>query len=110
MNKYFFCSDIHSFYTPLMKELHRKGFDIENPEHVLVILGDVFDRGTETMEVYNFLRSLSDDRLILIRGNHESLYKSLLDKPFPDSYDFSNGTVRTFCQIAGFDEKVLTSP
>ena len=105
--KYFLCSDIHSFYTPLMSGLIKKGFDRTNPEHVLVVLGDIFDRGFETLEVYNFLRSLPKDRLILIRGNHESLYLDLLKKKFPESHDFSNGTVRTFCQIAGFDEDVL---
>lgn len=109
MKKYFITSDIHSFYTPLIKELNKKGFDRLNPEHVLVVCGDVFDRGYETLEVYNFLRSLPKERLILIRGNHELLYLDLLKKSFPESYDFSNGTVRTFCQIAGFDEEVLES-
>lgn len=108
MEKYFFVSDIHSFYTPLMTALIKKGFDKENPDHILVVLGDVFDRGKETLEVYNFLRSLPDDRVILIRGNHESLFLALLDKHFPESYDFNNGTVRTFCQIAGVDENKLT--
>ena len=108
MKKYFFVSDIHSFCTALTVSLYKNGFDKENPEHILVVLGDIFDRGKETLEVYNFLRSLPDERLILIRGNHESLYLSLLDKSFPETYDFSNGTVRTFCAIAGVSEKVLT--
>ena len=106
---YYFVSDIHSFYTPLMTTLNKKGFDINNQDHMLVVLGDVFDRGFETLEVYNFLKSIPEDRLILIKGNHEYLYEKLLNKNFPEGYDFSNGTVRTFCQIAGFDEQVLTS-
>lgn len=109
MKKYFFVSDIHSFYTPLIKALNKKGFDVNNQDHILVVLGDVFDRGYETLEVYNFLKSIPKDRLILIRGNHESLYIDLLDKDYPESYDFNNGTVRTFCQIAGIDEKFLSS-
>lgn len=104
---FFFVSDIHSFYTPLIKALNKHGFDINNQDHVLVVLGDVFDRGNETLEVYNFLKSIPKERLILIRGNHELLFIELLSKRFPESYDFSNGTVRTFCQIAGFDEKYL---
>ena len=108
MKRYFFTSDIHSFYTPLMTGLAKAGFDRLNPEHILVVLGDVFDRGTETLEVYNFLRSIPDDRLFLIRGNHEILYLELLDKHFPESHDFHNGTVKTFCQIAGFNAEVLT--
>jgi len=108
MKRYFFTSDIHSFYTPLMTALTEKGFDRLNPDHVLVVLGDIFDRGKETLEVYNFLRSLPNDRIILIKGNHELLYQDLLSKSFPEEHDFKNGTVRTFCQIAGFDEDMLS--
>ena len=104
---YYICSDIHSFYTPLITALNKNGFDVNNQDHMLVVLGDVFDRGFETLEVYNFLKSIPEDRLILIQGNHELLYLELLEKDFPHSLDFSNGTVRTFCQIAGFDEKFL---
>ena len=110
MKKYFIVSDIHSFYTPFIIELvdnERSGFDINNPNHILVVLGDVFDRGFETIELYNFLMKIPKERRIMIRGNHEQLYIELLSKEFPDGYDFSNGTVRTFCQIAGYDEKML---
>ena len=108
MKKYFLVSDIHSFYTPFIEALTKKGFDKENPDHILVVLGDVFDRGNETMELYNFLTSLPDDKLILIRGNHEQLFLELLSKRIPDSYDFSNGTVKTFCHIAGFESEVMS--
>ena len=108
MKTYYFVSDIHSFFTPLAVALEKKNFELNNPDHILVVLGDVFDRGFETLEVYNFLRSIPDDRLVLIKGNHELLYLELLTKRFPESYDFSNGTVRTFCQIAGFDEDMLS--
>lgn len=107
MKKYFFVSDIHSFYTPLKKALKKKGFNKNNQNHILVVLGDVFDRGNETLEVYKFLQSIPDDRLILIKGNHESLYEELLKFDFPSKYDFRNGTVKTFCAIAGIDEKFL---
>ena len=108
MKKYFIVSDIHSFYTPLITALEKKGFDMNNPEHILVVLGDVFDRGYQSLEVYAFLTiALPEDRVILVRGNHELLYLDLLRKKFPDSYDFSNGTVRTFCQIARMEEQLL---
>ena len=107
MKKFFVVSDIHSFYTPLIKALSKCGFDINNQDHILCVLGDVFDRGFETLEVYHFLRSIPKDRLILIKGNHEILYEELLLKHYPESHDFHNGTVRTFCQIAGFNEELL---
>ena len=41
MKKYFITSDPHSYYTVLMKALKKKGFDINNEEHVIVICGDL---------------------------------------------------------------------
>ena len=35
MNKYFVASDIHSFYTPFIKESNKSGFDLNNEEHYL---------------------------------------------------------------------------
>lgn len=101
--KYFVVSDIHSFCRELKKGLKQAGFDKDNPDHVLIVCGDVFDRGHQTLQTYKFLKSLPEDRCILIRGNHESLYFELLEKDYPEEHDFSNGTVLTFCQIAGFE-------
>lgn len=102
--KYFIVSDIHSFFTALINGLDQAGFDRNNKDHVLIVCGDIFDRGFETIEVYKFLRSLPKSRCILIRGNHEDLYFDLLKKDCPDSYDYSNGTVRTFAAIAKVHE------
>lgn len=99
--KYFAVSDIHSFCKELKAALKKAGYDKKNPNHVLIVCGDVFDRGTESRKTYNFLRSIPQGRLILIKGNHESLYEELLYKKFPEDHDFSNGTVRTFIDIAG---------
>jgi len=103
--KYFCISDIHSCYTAMINGLNEAGFDKNNPNHTLIVCGDVFDRGNETKEVYNYLKSLK--RLVLVKGNHESLYLDLLKKKFPENYDFHNGTVRTFCNIAGYNEECL---
>lgn len=102
--RYFVVSDIHSFFTALIKGLDQAGFDRNNKDHVLIVCGDIFDRGFETIEVYKFLRGLPKSRCILIRGNHEDLYFDLLKKDYPDSYDYSNGTVRTFVAIAKVHE------
>ena len=105
-NKKLFCvSDLHSFYTPVKTALDEAGFQQNNPEHLLVVCGDVFDRGNETIKLYEFLSAC--DNKVLCKGNHETLYKQLLKKDFPDAYDFSNGTVRTFCNIAGMDPEEL---
>lgn len=70
--KYFVCSDPHGFTTIMKECLHEKGFDENNPEHTLIINGDIFDRGDEPVEMYQYLKSLGD-RFIFIRGNHENL-------------------------------------
>lgn len=108
MNKYFIVSDIHSFYDQLKESLSSAGFKKSEKDHILVICGDVFDRGNQTVEVYNYIKSIPKKRRVLVKGNHESLFLELLNKDFPDSYDYSNGTVRTFCNIAGVDEKLLS--
>ena len=105
--KYFIVSDIHSFYTALINNLHKAGFDQNNKDHILIVCGDVFDRGFETLEVYKFLKSLPKSRCILIRGNHEDLYFDLLKKDYPNSYDYSNGTIRTFAAIAKVHEDTI---
>lgn len=107
MNKYFIMSDIHSYATCMKEALKRAGFRKNNAEHILVVCGDIFDRGFETLEVYKYIMSLPKERRIMIKGNHELLYFELLEKHFPDDHDFSNGTVRTFCQIADVDENEL---
>ena len=106
--KYFIVSDIHSFCSELKSALWKAGFNKRNKDHTLIVCGDVFDRGSETVELYKFLTSIPKKRCILIKGNHELLYEELLEKRFPESHDFSNHTVDTFCQIAGYSPEILT--
>jgi len=98
--KYFVVSDIHSFYIEFKNALKDAGFDKKNKNHTLVILGDLFDRGPDALSIYKFISSIPKKRCILVRGNHELLYKELLEKDYPESHDFHNHTVDTFCQIA----------
>jgi len=105
--KYFVVSDIHGFYNELIDGLRKSGFNKRNKNHTLIVCGDVFDRGPDTVKVYKFLMSIPKSRCILIRGNHEQLYLSLLYKSFPERHDFHNKTVSTFCQIANMDERYL---
>ena len=98
--KYFIVSDIHSFFVELKNALQLAGFQKRNKNHTLVVLGDLFDRGPDALSVHKYLMSIPKSRCILVRGNHELLYKELLEKKYPESHDFSNHTVDTFCQIA----------
>jgi serine/threonine protein phosphatase 1 len=95
--KIFAASDIHSFYTPLKKELDKRGFEANNTEHLLVVCGDVFDRGSESKEVYEYLNNLTN--VVLVKGNHESLMEEVWDRGHTLGHDYSNGTNQTIMDL-----------
>lgn len=93
MPKLYCVSDIHSFYTPMKKALDEAGFDPNNKDHWLIVCGDCFDRGDESGLVLKFLMSL--ERKVLIKGNHDILFKSLVERGWPGRHDYQNGTLKT---------------
>ena len=99
MPKFFVCSDIHSFYTPLKKALDESGFNPDNEDHWLISCGDCFDRGDESEDLLHFLMGI--ERKILVKGNHDILLDELVFRGFPYSHDKSNGTVRTVMELGG---------
>ena len=52
--KYFVSSDIHGFFDEWQNALKDKGFDLNNPEHKIILCGDLFDRGSQPKEIINF--------------------------------------------------------
>ena len=110
--KYFIVSDVHSYYSILRRVLGEKGFSL-NKDHVLVLLGDAFDRGEETCETAEFLLLLHDQgKLIYVLGNHEELLIKCLqqlargDDPIDlaTSYHSINGTWQTLLALADMSE------
>lgn len=108
--KYFVTSDVHSFFNEMHNELYKAGFEEFNPDHKLVICGDIFDRGEQSKEMYKYLRNLGN-QLILVRGNHEDLlktcYNEIMSGSIPQSHHWSNKTVKTICDLCGIDEGEL---
>ena len=102
--KFFVVSDVHSFYYELMNAIMDKGFEVDNPEHKLIVCGDLFDRGPQSVELFEFVKSLGD-RFIYVRGNHEDLlfdcYKELITGRGCGSHHSSNGTLDTIMQFTG---------
>lgn len=99
--KYFAISDVHSFYSIMKEALDAAGFDPSNENHTLVVCGDLFDRGDETTETYEYVKGLP--RKILVRGNHEDLLEEMVARGYPLDHDFLNGTAKTLCDLNGID-------
>lgn len=95
--KFFVISDIHSFFTPMIAALDKAGFDKNNPNHTLIVCGDSFDRGMQSVEVLEYLDSL--ERKVLIKGNHDDLMMELLNGRIPKPTDTHNGTTETIFQL-----------
>src|SRR5690554_1772571 len=77
--KYFLFSDLHGNLEYLSKGLEEKGFDLEDKNHILISLGDNFDRGNENLMVLRFLKYFKDlNRLLMIRGNHDDFLLDFL--------------------------------
>ena len=95
-----------------MQALNEKGFNLHDPENKVILCGDAFDRGNQSKEMFQFLKELaSQDRLIYILGNHEDLlFECLADishQDIPGSHHFSNGTVKTICDISDVDQSIM---
>lgn len=98
--KYFITSDIHGFYDEFVDALSKTDFSRANPDHILIVCGDIFDRGTQPLEIYDFLREIPKERRVFIRGNHESLLKDLAERGYPLEHDYNNGTYDTLAYVA----------
>ena len=75
MNRYFIFGDVHGKFLPLISALQDAGWDEKNPNHVLISLGDNFDRGPKNVEIYKFLRR---HNTLCIMGNHELFFYQYL--------------------------------
>lgn len=110
--KYFVSSDIHGFFNEWQSALNEKGLDLNNPEHKIILCGDLFDRGSQPKEIIDFVLK-HKEKIILIRGNHEDLMEQMIERNFSDYGDLCNGTAQTIVdlytewQISEFDLKKI---
>ena len=96
--KYFVSADIHGFYNEWMLALKEKQFDINNPDHKIILCGDMFDRGRQPKEIIDFILA-HKDKVILIRGNHEDLMEEMIARNKNTAMDLSNGTAQTIVDL-----------
>ncbi|AMC93070.1 hypothetical protein AOC36_03480 [Erysipelothrix larvae] len=76
MKQYFVLTDVHG-RLPTLNMYEERGFDITNPHHFIVCLGDYFDRGIQNRSVLRFFSQLKrklGDRCMLIYGNHDQYF------------------------------------
>lgn len=100
--KYFVISDVHSYYDEMMAALASAGFDENDPNHMLIMDGDLMDRGPKTVEVIDYAKRLLDKgKVILIMGNHEYNMIHMLKRGIFDETDYSNGTAKSAHHLAG---------
>lgn len=97
--KLFVVSDVHSFFTPFKQALDEVGFESGNDEHLLVVCGDLYDRGDESCKLFEYINSVPNK--ILVLGNHEELLKDCIDRGYPRMHDLSNGTSATIYDLGG---------
>ena len=102
MPKLFCVSDIHGFWYEFKEAIDKAGFDPNNTEHYLIVLGDCIDRGGYPNEVVRYLRRLP--RKIIIKGNHESLFEECCQRGYALGHDFSNGTFESICELGDAGE------
>jgi serine/threonine protein phosphatase 1 len=104
MKKYFLFSDVHGEFSALLASLDKSGFESDNEEHILVCLGDSFDRGNENAHMLEFLYQYDQkDRLMMIFGNHDQmLYEFMLNKDSLFNV-MNNGLNRTIDNLSGLN-------
>ena len=103
--KYYVTADIHGFLTLFKNALRDAGYYDDSGEKKIIICGDVMDRGEEAVETQEYILQLMEqDAVILVRGNHEDLYQSLVteDAGLPYRHHIHNRTYDTALQLTGF--------
>lgn len=97
--KYFVISDIHSFYDNMITALNNEGFKQNCDEHMLIISGDVFDRGSQSQELRDWLTETTNK--VCIFGNHERLMLDAINNGQFGYHDLTNGTIDAAIQLSG---------
>lgn len=110
MSQYFITSDVHGFFDELMVALNSKEFDVNNSDHKLIVLGDLFDRGPDNRKVYEFVKSLGD-RFIYVRGSHEDLLgecvREIVSGREVSEHHWHNRTVDTIAEFTQMNTNVF---
>jgi serine/threonine protein phosphatase 1 len=107
MKTYFVASDLHGKYTAFIFALLEKGFEIDNPNHIIILAGDSFDRGNQNKEIYDFIQKMGK-RILNVKGNHDQFLIDFLEGK--DNGEFNtqhNGLYETLRDLAELTDKEM---
>ena len=104
MKRLFIFGDAHSYGSKLEKALFGKGYNPANPNHILISLGDICDRGDESVKILEFINLVPEDRKICVVGNHELLMEKMIKRGEFLSHDVHNCTLKTAEELTGLKE------
>lgn len=103
------CSDIHGCFDVFKSMLEGINF---SDSDTLYILGDIIDRGTQNVELIEYVRC--SDNIVLLKGNHEKMmvgyYKN--KEEFDNWFDnvwFMNGGLRTHRELKAQGESYINT-
>ncbi len=95
--KYFAVSDTHAHHTAMIEALNRAGFDPNNKDHFLIVVGDITDRGNEALAHILYLKDLVDkNKAVVLKGNHDNFIQGFLrniDQSFNWMHNGLNTTI-----------------
>lgn len=93
--RYFAISDTHAHHTEMIKSLTEAGFDPENKDHFLIVVGDITDRGHEALAHILYLKDLVDKgRAVVLKGNHDNFILGFL-KNIDQSFNWMHNGLNT---------------
>ena len=97
-------SDLHGCFDKFIEMIKLINF---NEKDELYILGDVFDRGPNPLQIIDYI--VAHKNITLIKGNHEQMYQDFFEGGDSNLW-FGNGGYKTYSQIIkkGLDfDKIL---
>ena len=93
--KYFAISDTHAHHSEAIKALKEAGYDENNDNHRLIVVGDITDRGHEALAHILWLKKLTDEgKAIVLKGNHDNFILGFL-KNIDQSFNWMHNGLNT---------------
>ncbi len=101
----FFISDLHGYFDITIKSLQDAKWDETNPNHFLIVLGDIFDRAEQNVQIFEWLYRLTkENKAIVTSGNHHKFLIDFLEDYVDDFNYIHNGLNKTINSFLGTND------